>query len=112
MFGSKEKKIEKLVLKRKWDIINKKILYADTESRMILAQKCALSEDLAVNNVLNVLIKDEDEKVQLTAIKSLATTGRQREGAQLQWLMANLPPEKNNVIEAARETFGEIKDKK
>lgn len=108
----KERRIEKMVLKRKWDAINKKILPGDSETRLILAKKCALSDDLNVNNVLTVLIRDEDEVIQLTAIKSLAHTGRQREGAQLQWLMANLPPEKEELRQAARDTFGKIKDKK
>ena len=71
MFGSKEEKIEKMVLKGKWDDIGNKYLNSDTETRLILAQECAKSNDYNVNSIMSILIRDSDEKVKLAAIKSI-----------------------------------------
>jgi len=112
MFGSKQSKIEKLVLKGKWDKINKKYLNGDAKTRLLLAQACAKAKDMGVNNILAVLLRDPDEKVQLAAIKSIGITGRDHEAAQLQWIIENTPAEKTEIIDAAKEAFSMVRGRK
>lgn len=100
MFGSKEKKIENLIRKGKWEALSKKFLKADAATRLVLAQECAKAGDPGVNSLLSTLIRDEDEKVQLAAVKSIAITGKDHEVAQLQWVLSNTPESNTELTEA------------
>jgi len=112
MFGSKEKKIEKFILKGQWDKISKKYLNADVETRLLLARQCEKSKDDEVNNILSVLIRDVDERVQIAAIKSMGVTGKDHETAQLQWILSNTPESKKEVIAAAKEALSMVKGRR
>ncbi len=112
MFGSKDKKIEALIRKRKWDVLNNKYLRADAGTRLILAQECGKATDPGVNSVLTTLIRDNDEKVQLAAVKSIAATGKDHEVAQLQWLLKNLPEDKSEMKEAVQEAISKVRGKR
>ncbi len=112
MFGSKAEKIEKLVLKGKWDDLGDKYINADTETRLILAQECAKSTDYKVNSILSILLRDPDENVKLTAIKSIGVTGTDRETAQLEWLSSNTPDNKTEILAALQESILKVRGKK
>ncbi|NLK68079.1 MAG: HEAT repeat domain-containing protein [Clostridiaceae bacterium] len=102
MFGSKESKIEKLIRKGKWEILSKKYLYGNKETRLMLAKECGNSNDPGVNSILTTLIRDQDPEVQLETVKSLAKTGRDHEVAQLQWLLSQVPEENKELREAVQ----------
>ena len=112
MFDSKAEKIEKLVLKGKWDDLGNKYLNSDTETRLILAQECSKSTDYNVNNLLSILMRDTDEKVKLAAIKSIGITGKDHECAQLEWLMSNTPEDKKEIITALQDSISKVRRKK
>lgn len=112
MFGSKEKGIEKLIRKGKWEALNKKFLNGDAATRLILAKECAKAGDPGVNSVLTTLIRDEDEKVQLAAVKSIGITGKDHEVAQLQWLLSNTPESKSELIAALQDAISKVRGKR
>lgn len=112
MFGSKEKNIEKLIRKGKWETLNKKFLKGDAATRLVLAQECAKAGDPGVNSLLSTLIRDEDEKVRLAAVKSIAITGRDHEVAQLQWLLSNTPESDTELIEALQDAISKSRGRR
>jgi hypothetical protein len=108
MFGSKESKIEKMVQKGKWDKLNKMLRKDDVETRLLIAKQCEKSESPNVNSILALLIRDDNQKVQLAAIKSISVTGKDHEAAQLQWLLSNTPEKETEVIKALHEALPKI----
>ena len=112
MFGSKAEKIEKLVLKGKWDDLGDKYINSDTETRLILAEECAKATDYKVNGILSILLRDSDEKVKLTAIRSIGITGTDRETAQLEWLSSNTPADKKEILAALQSSILKIRGKR
>ncbi len=112
MFGSKEKSIEKLIKKDKWEALTKKYLQSDSETRLILAKACAKAENPGVNSILTTLIRDSDEKVQLEAVRSIAITGKDHEVAQLQWLLSNTPEEKSVLRDAIQDAISKVRGKR
>lgn len=111
MFGSKEKKIENLIKKGKWEALSK-FLSADVGTRLALAKACANTKDPGVNSLLTTLIRDKDEKVQLEAVKSIAVTGKDHEVAQLQWVLSNAPANKTELIAATQNAIASVRGKR
>jgi hypothetical protein len=111
LFGSKEKTIQRLIKKGKWEAL-RKFLNSDPETRLILAKECGKSNDPGVNSVLTTLLRDEDEKVQLEAVKSITVTGRDHEVAQLQWLMSNTPEDKTELISAIQNAIASVRGRR
>ena len=68
MFGSKEEKMQKYLEKGNWDKIEKLYLYADSDTRLALAQACGKVKTDVSGNVLGILIRDPEEKIQLVEI--------------------------------------------
>ncbi len=112
MFGSKERKIEKMVQKAKWDKLNKMLLKADADTRLLIAQECQKAQDPGVNSILSLLIRDGDKRVRIAAIKSMGVTGRNHEVAQLEWVLSNTPADETDVIEAVHEALPKLRNKK
>lgn len=112
MFGSKNEKIQKMVMKGKWDDLSTKFINSDAETRLILAEECSNSTDYKVNNLLSVLIRDNDEKVKLAAIKSIGITGKDHESSQLEWLLLNTPEDKTQIIAALNDSISKVRRKK
>ncbi len=112
MFGSKEKSIEKLIKKGKWEALTKKFMQADSETRLVLAKESAKADNPGVNSILTTLIRDSDEKVQLEAVKSIGITGKDHEVAQLQWLLTNTPEEKSGLRDAIQEAISKVRGKR
>jgi hypothetical protein len=112
MFGSKEKKISRLIQKGKWEELNKKFLNSDTETKIMLAQECSKATDPGVNSILTTLIRDSDKRVQLAAVKSIAMTGKDHEVAQLQWLLSNTPEENKELIAAVQEAISKVRGRR
>ena len=112
MFDSKEEKIQKMILKGKWDDLSNKYLNSDTETRLILAQECAKSDDYKVNSILSILLRDSDESVKLAAIKSIGVTGKDHECSQLEWVMSNTPDDKTNIIAALQDSITKVRRKR
>jgi len=112
MFSSKEKTIEKLIKKGKWEALNKKFLGSDKETRLVLAKACAKADNPGVNSILTTLIRDSDEKVQLEAVKSIAVTGKDHEVAQLQWVLSNTPKENSVLHDAVQYAISQVRGKR
>ena len=112
MFGSKEKKIGNLIKRKKWDILKKKYLYADTDTRLLLAKECGNSMDPGVNTILVALFRDPDENVQLESVRAMAKTGKDHEVSQLQWLLSNTPDDKEELKYAIQTAISNIRGKK
>lgn len=112
MFGSKERKIERMVLKAKWDKLNKMLAKADADTRLLIATECQKATNPGVNSILSLLIRDGDKRVQIAAIKSLGVTGTSHEASQLDWLLSNTPEDQTDVIEAIHESLPKIRGKR
>jgi len=112
MFESKTEKIQKMIQKGKWDNLIENYSNSNFETRFILAQECAKSTDYKVNNLLSFLIRDNDEKVKLAAIKSIGITGTDRETAQLEWLMSITSEDKTEIVDALQDSISKIRRRK
>ena len=112
MFGSKEKKISRLIQKGKWEELNRKFLNSDAETKLILAQECSKAKDPGVNSILTFLMRDSDRRVQLAAVKSIAVTGKDHEVAQLQWLLSNMPEEDKELFIAVQEAISKVRGRR
>lgn len=112
MFGSKESKIARLIKKGKWEILSKKYLNADTETKKILARECAKAKDSGVNSILSTLTRDSDPQVQLEAVKALAVTGKDHEVAQLQWVLSQVPEDNKEMKEAVEHAIASCRGRR
>jgi len=112
MFGSKESKIANLIKKGNWDVLSKKYLNADSDTKVTLARECAKANDPGVNSLLTTLTRDSDPKVQLEAVKALAVTGKDREVAQLQWMLSQVPAENKELKEAVEHAIGSCRGRR
>ncbi|NLM09408.1 MAG: HEAT repeat domain-containing protein [Clostridiaceae bacterium] len=112
MFGSKESKIARLIKKGKWEVLSKKYLNSDTETKILLARECAKANEPGVNSLLSTLTRDSDPKVQLEAVKALTITGRDHEVAQLQWLLTQVPAENKEMVEAIEHAIGSCRGRR
>lgn len=111
LFGSKENKIARLIKKGKWDVLSK-YLNGDTETKILLARECAKSNNPGVNSLLSTLLRDNDPKVQLEAVKALAVTGKDHEVAQLQWLLSQVPEDNRELKEAVEHAIGNCRGRR
>ena len=111
MFGSKEKRIMHLIEKGKWEELNK-YLKQDAETRLVLAQECSKAKDPGVNSILTALMRDNDKRVQLAAVKSIAVTGKDHEVAQLQWLLTITPEDNKELLIAVHDAISNVRGKR
>jgi hypothetical protein len=112
MFGNNENQMEKLVKKHQWDKAGKKLRDADTESKIAFAAACGGSSDEEAINFLIELIKDDDEKVQIQAVKSMGVNKSQIAKTHLQWLSDRIPAEKNGLKAEIKKTIELINNEK
>ncbi|AGC68616.1 hypothetical protein Cst_c16300 [Thermoclostridium stercorarium subsp. stercorarium DSM 8532] len=112
LFGSKEGKIASLIKKGKWEVLSKKYLNADSDTKIILARECAKANDPGVNSLLSTLLRDPDPKVQMEAVKALAVTGKDHEVAQLQWLLEHVPDNNQELKEAIEHAIGNCRGRR
>lgn len=100
MFESKEQKMLKFLQKENWEKIEKNYLNGDDATRLALAEACGnISNNISVN-VLGILIRDKDKRVQLTAVKNLGKIGSEHHVAELQQLMQKVGPEDKELTDA------------
>lgn len=101
--------IEKCVKAGKWDKIEKKYLGSSDENRLELAIALGTtSADEGYNALIN-LIKDENPKVQLEAVKSLGLISGERAVGQLQWLLSKTPATNKELQDAINTSVTQIK---
>jgi len=112
LFGSKESKIARLIKKGKWEVLSKKYLNADSDTKIILARECAKANDPGVNSLLSTMLRDKDPKVQLEAVKALAVTGKDHEVAQLQWLLSQVPEDNKELKDAVEHAIGSCRGRR
>lgn len=110
--GDKSQEVEKLVSKGKWDKLEKKFLYSNSDNRLALAKALSQSSADEGYNLLVTLIKDEDHDVQLAAVKSLGATGSDRAASQLQWVLAKTPQTQTDTIDALQTAINSVRGKK
>ncbi len=111
MLGNAEKKIEKMVLKNKWESLSR-FIDSNAETRLILATQCAKATEPGVNSILTKLIRDEDDRVQLEAVKSIGLTGKDHEVAQLQWVLSNISEDQKELKAALQESISKVRGKR
>lgn len=112
LFGSKESKIASLIKRGKWEILSKKYLNADSDTKIILARECAKVNDPGVNSLLSTMLRDSDPRVQLEAVKALSVTGKDHEVAQLQWLLSQAPKDNKELIDAIEQAIGNCRGRR
>jgi HEAT repeat protein len=107
MFGSSNH-FEHMVEKNQWDKINAKLNNANVQTRLEIAEACSKSSEDESMNILIRLLTDNDESVQLQAVKSLGISGRSSTKTHLHWLTEHLPEGRENVRAAIKEAFMKI----
>jgi HEAT repeat protein len=103
LFGSAQNPFEHLVEKNQWDKIMGKLDRANVQTRLEIAEACSKSNEDESMNILIRLLTDEDEKVQLQAVKSLGISGRSSTKTHLNWLLSHLSEDKVELREAIKE---------
>ena len=111
MFGSKEEKMQKYLEKGNWDKIEKLYLYADSDTLLALAQACGKVKTDVSGNVLGILIRDPEEKIQLVAVNNLGKIGSEHHVAELQQLMERTPEEKTELVQAIHKAIKTARQK-
>lgn len=108
MFGSKEQKIARLVKRGRWGKIGKMLEKGDSETRVAVTAELGNTKDESAYNYLILLLKDNDEQVQLQAVKSLGNLEMERAKVHLQNLISSVPKEKTSLIDAIKESISKI----
>ena len=111
MFGHSEDKIEKLVEKKHWDKLQSKYLNGSDDQRLELAKACGGSDADESCNILVTLLHDENEAVQMEAVKSLGKIGNDHTTAQLQWLLSQQKKKKTELIHEIHQAIASVKHK-
>ena len=111
MFGNEEKKIARLVKRERWTKIQKMLEKGERATRVRITAALGTSRNDDAFNILVTLLKDNDEKVQLEAIKSMGELGVDRAKVHLQDMGSKLPEEKTEFIEAIKESLAKINER-
>lgn len=111
MFGHSEDKIDKLVEKRHWDKLQSKYLNGSDAERLELAKACGAVDADESCNILVTLLHDNNEDIQMEAVKSLGRIGNDHTTAQLQWLLGQLPETKTELIHEIHQAIANVKHK-
>ncbi len=82
------KRISRLIKWNRWEKIKKLLEKGDSETRMAVAAELGTTTDDHAYNLLILLLKDNDEKVQLQVIKSLGELGVERAKVHLQNMLS------------------------
>jgi HEAT repeat protein len=103
-------KAAKLVKRNRWGKINKLLEKGDSEIRAALASELKNNRDDNSINLLIILLKDSDEKVQLEAVKSLGELRVERAKTHLQNMFKFVPEDKTELIEAIKDAIAKINE--
>jgi len=110
MFGSKEDRLRKLIRKNRWGKISKILETADSQTKILFASECGSTKNEKSLNYLIALLRDDDEKVQLEAVKALGLLGKDSAKTHLLDILNNLPKEKTELYNAIRESISKINE--
>ena len=102
--------MEKLVQKKHWDKLRKHI-DGKKEEKLDLAQACSISDADECCNILVSLLHDNDQDVQLAAVKSLGIIGNDHATVQLQWLRSKAEPGQTELIDAIHLAIKSVRNK-
>lgn len=108
MFGSGKNPFEHMVEKNQWEKISAKLTKANLQTRLEIAEACSKSSEDESMNILIRLLTDQEEAVQMEAIKSLGISGRASTKTHLHWLSEHLPEGKDNVKAAIKDSLVKI----
>ena len=105
-----EAKMERLVEKKHWDKLRKHV-DGKKEEKLALAQACSTSDADEGCNILVTLIHDSDQDVQLAAVKSLGVIGNDHATVHLQWLLTQVTPDQQELIDAIHSAIKSVRNK-
>ncbi len=103
-----EKKIARLIKRESWTKIQKMLEKGQSDTRVRITAALGTSRNDDAFNILVMLLRDNDEKVQLEAIKSMGELGVDRAKVHLQDMGSKLPDEKAELIDAIKESIAKI----
>lgn len=96
--------MEQFVKKHLWGKISQKFHNLDAQARLDLATACGNSSDEDAPDVLIELLRDNDEKVLMQAVKSLGMVGTSNAKTHLLALLWKLPDGKDELKNAIKES--------
>ena len=102
------KKIARLIKRERWTKIQKMLEKGQSDTRARITAALGTSRNDDAFNILVMLLKDNDEKVQLEAIKSMGELGVDRAKVHLQDMGSKLPKEKTELADALKEAIAKI----
>lgn len=115
MFGSTKgattESLEKLIQRGKWDKIKKSYLNSDAETKVHLAEACAVSVSDDSSNVLMTLLDSSEDEVKIAALKSLAKVGNDHCVSRIQQMIAAVPADKAALREEIQATLQVLRGK-
>jgi HEAT repeat protein len=104
------KRISRLIRWNRWEKIKKILEKGDSETRMAIAAELGTTTDDHAYNLLILLLKDDDEKVQLQVIKSLGELGAERAKVHLQNMLSDTK-EGTELYKAILDSISKINEK-
>ena len=111
--ADKTAKMEKIVAKAKWKklekLVKKSVTKGNAEVMIAIANACGTSVADEAYNSLIALVRNENADVQVAALNALGKCAGVRAVATLNWMMANTPEDRPQVVEAARAALKAIK---
>lgn len=103
-----EKNIVRLVKRGRWEKIRKILQKSEPDTRIIVTTELGNTSEEEAFNILIILLKDRDEKVQLQAVKSIGNVGVERAKVHLQDMLSKVPQEQTELIDAIKDSIAKI----
>ncbi|HCS73276.1 MAG TPA: hypothetical protein DIW17_05300 [Clostridiales bacterium] len=108
--GNSEKRIARLVKRGRWTKIQKMLGKSDSATRAAITTELGNTQEEDAFNILVMLLKDNDEKVQLEAVKSLGVLGVERAKVHLQDMISKIPEDKTELNDAIKNSIAQINE--
>lgn len=109
LVGVTEEKLEKLVVKGKWEKIKSSYLHSNQEIQVKLARACSKSKVDDCANILIALLEENNEELKIAVLKSMAIMGNSHMIALLQDMDQKLPAGSQKLHEEIQSTLTQIR---
>lgn len=109
--GTSKEALEKLIQKGKWDKIKKSYLNSDSETKVHLAEACAIAVGDDCSNVLMALLDAPEEEVKTAALKTLAKVGNDHCVSRIQQMLVSVPADKTALRAEIQTTLEALRGK-
>ena len=104
-FGKKSSKGVSFVQKKQWEKAQDHLKKASVEEKVQMAEACGEIAVRGVYDILAPMVRDSDASVQMAAVKAFGKVGDPRAVVHLQWLLARVPADQKELVDAIHESI-------